>query len=192
MVKSYAEIESIVRDALPECLWMHTLNTIDAASRLAEIHSLDMGKARLAALLHDYAKAWQDLQTESQKLGIEPNAIEIEEPLLLHGQVAARLARRDFGIDDPEVLSAIEKHTFGDRNMSALDKVLYISDMVESDRVYPERWELLALAESDLDEGFRACLSHKLRYVIKNRCKLHPDTVEVWNRCLTTINTIQE
>lgn len=183
------EIKALLKSSYPEKLWKHTESAMKDARGLAAAHSVDIGKAELAALLHDYGKNCKDLLAAAEKIGITPNAIEAEQPLLLHGTVGASMVEDDFGVDDKEVLSAIRKHTFGALDMSPLDKIIYVSDMVEAERDYREREGLRSLAMKDLDEGFCACLAHKLQCVLQKKRKLHPNTAEVWNRCLTSIMT---
>lgn len=183
-MKSFKEIEESIKDKYDDKLWRHTSHAIETARGLAERHGVDIEKTAIAALLHDYGKTYKDIGHVAKNLGLTPNAIEQDEPLLLHAAVSAGLARRDLAVDDEEILSAIEKHTFGALSMSALDKVLYVSDMVEHTRDYPERHGLLELAQHDLDEGYCACLAHKVKYILKKKQKLHPNTVEVWNSCL--------
>src|SRR5581483_5858232 len=80
---------------------------------------------------------------------------EREHPTLLHARVGAALARERFGITDPGILSAIEKHTTGAGEMSALDCVVYLADTVEPGRRFPERAALAELAQRDLFAAMR-------------------------------------
>jgi len=81
-----------------------------------------------------------------------------------------------FGVDDPEVLSAISKHTLGGADMSPLDCILYLADGLEPGRDYPERAELAALAERDLAAAMRATIHSSLRYLTQRHMPIAPQT----------------
>lgn len=81
-----------------------------------------------------------------------------------------------FGVRDPEVLSAISKHTLGAGEMSPLDCILYLADGLEPGRDFPERAELAALAERDLDQAMRATIRSTLRYLTQRHLPTAPQT----------------
>jgi predicted HD superfamily hydrolase involved in NAD metabolism len=78
--------------------------------------------------------------------------------MLLHAKLGAEIAREQFGVDDAEVLSAIEKHTTGAAEMSALDRVVYLADSLEPGRSFAERAALWQIALADLDAAMRGVL----------------------------------
>ena len=49
------------------------------------------------------------------------------------------MAEEKFGVNDPEILSAIACHTTGKPDMSLLDKILYIADYIEPRRYKIQR-----------------------------------------------------
>jgi predicted HD superfamily hydrolase involved in NAD metabolism len=53
------------------------------------------------------------------------------EKVLIHGPLGAVIAKKDYGINDEEILKAIRIHTTGDTNMSLLDKIIFLSDFIE-------------------------------------------------------------
>lgn len=54
-----------------------------------------------------------------------------------HGYAASILCQTQWGVTDPEILSAIECHTTGKQNMSLLDKIIYMADMTSAERDTP-------------------------------------------------------
>ena len=56
---------------------------------------------------------------------------------LWHGPVGAIIARNEFGIEDEDILNAIRFHTTGRAGMSTLEKLIYVSDMIEPGRNFP-------------------------------------------------------
>lgn len=142
-----------VRDHLgQEHRYEHSVRVARCAELLAQRHGLDAQKARVAGLLHDLARLYPPAkliaECEARDMRIEP--IERAHPVLLHARLGAALAREQFGVEDPEVLSAIEKHTTGAAEMSPLECAVYLADSLEPFRTFPERAQLWELALSDL------------------------------------------
>jgi nicotinate-nucleotide adenylyltransferase len=164
----------------------HSLNVAALADALARRHGEDAAKARLAGLLHDAGRRFPPpLMAEyavKRRLRVpERDLTAALEPMLLHAHISEDLARREFGISDEAVLSAIRKHTLGDPRMSALDKIVYVADACSADRRHPGVAETRALAFGDLDAAFERCLAEKLSHALARRAWLHPLSIALWN-----------
>lgn len=138
----------------------HSIRVARCAELLAQRHAVDSSKARLAGLLHDLARLYSstELIAQCEARGMRIEAYEREHPTLLHARLGARMARESFGVDDPEVLSAIEKHTTAAAEMSPLEECVYLADSLEPERTFPERTALWALALRDLTAAMREVL----------------------------------
>jgi nicotinate-nucleotide adenylyltransferase len=166
-----------LKDSLNPGRYEHTLAVAGLASALARRWGIHGEKARLAGLLHDCGRA-----VPLPKLARKAAALGLPEPMLAHAWFSERLARSEFGVRDPEILSAIGRHTFGALSMSPLDKVLYVADASSPDRTHSEAARLRALAFDDLDEAFKAALCAKLRHALSKEAWLHPPSITLWNR----------
>ena len=168
------------RERLSEKRYGHTLRVADTAEVLARTHGVHPPRARLAALLHDAARElsaekFLDL-VDSWDLPVgEP---ERESPKLLHGPVAAELARRELGLEDGEVLDAVREHTTGRPGMGPLSLVLYVSDKVEPARDYPSVERLRRLAREDLREAAAECLRRSIANNEERGRPTHPASIE--------------
>ena len=158
--------------------YAHCVRVARMAENLARIHGADPNKARTAGMLHDLARLYSNekLLQECERLAMTISEFERTHPIVLHAPLSAELAHSDFGVNDPQVLSAIAKHTLAAGEMSPLDCVLYLADGLEPGREYPERAELAALAESDLAEAMRATIRSSLRYLMSKHLPLAPQT----------------
>lgn len=145
--------------------YAHSVRVARCAELLARRHGVETRKARFAGLLHDLARLYspQRLIAESEARGFYISRVEREHPVLLHARLGAAIARERFGINDPEILSAIEKHTTGAEPMSPLDAVVYLADSLEPERRFSERQELWELAMRDLFGGLRETLALSAR-----------------------------
>jgi predicted HD superfamily hydrolase involved in NAD metabolism len=161
--------EALARSRLSERRYEHTLRVADTAEDLALAHDLDAQWARLAALLHDAAREMgpEEFLNLADKWGIQVGEPEQQSPKLLHGPVAAELAKRELGVDDEDVIEAIRAHTTGRPGMGPLALVLYVADKIEPARDYPSVGRLRTLARLDLkgaaEESLRAIAHNEER-----------------------------
>ena len=158
--------EAFARSRLSEKRYEHTLRVAGTAEVLALAHGLDAGRARLAALLHDAAREMEpdEFLDLAQEWHLRVGDPERQSPKLLHGPVAAELAKRELGVDDEEVLEAVRAHTTGRPGMGPLALVLYVADKIEPARDYPSVGRLRTLAREDLhrsaEESLRRAIAH--------------------------------
>jgi nicotinate-nucleotide adenylyltransferase len=164
----------------------HTLNVAALADALARRHGADPERARLAGLLHDAGRRFPPPVLAAYARRHRLKAPHRERtaalaPMLLHAYASERLARTEFGVEDPGVLSAVRKHTLGAPRMALLDRVLYVADACSADRGHPGAARTRALAFDDLDAAFERCVADKLAHALARGAWLHPATVELWN-----------
>ena len=125
-----------------------------AAIRLAERWNVDPDDAREAAILHDITKK---LDFRENMCIIAEHTVVIgdlggNEGKLLHSITGALLAQSEFGVSDA-VANAIRWHTTGHAGMSALEKVVYIADYIESTRDFPGVGILRQKAFDNIDDA---------------------------------------
>jgi predicted HD superfamily hydrolase involved in NAD metabolism len=159
--------------------YAHVLRVARMAERLARAHGIDPLRARIAGLLHDLTRLYpaDRLLRECAERGLAIDAFERAHPVVLHARLGAVLARERFGVDDPDVLSAIRKHTLADAVMSPLDKVVYLADGLEPGRDFTDRAALAALASRDLDAAMRGVLASSIAYLRERGLAVAPHTL---------------
>ena len=146
----------------------HSLSVSFTCMALAMRYGYDLDKAELAGLLHDCAKCYDNnsIIAACRNSGMELTEGELQAPSIIHSRLGARMAEEKFGVNDPEILSAIACHTTGKPDMSLLDKILYIADYIE-----PRRYKIKdlpairRLAFEDLDEALFQIMEGTLRYL---------------------------
>jgi nicotinate-nucleotide adenylyltransferase len=171
---------------LPGGRWEHTRAVARMALALALEHGLDPERAALAGLLHDCGRAVPAPAMGAYAKKRRLAALALEEtaaraPILLHAHISEDRARREYGVTDPAVLSAVRKHTLGDAVMTPLDRLLYAADACSADRSFPEAARIRRAAVADLDGGFREAMRVKLDYVLREGAWLHPGAAAAWN-----------
>jgi predicted HD superfamily hydrolase involved in NAD metabolism len=157
---------ALARSRLSEKRYGHTLRVADTAAELARVHGLAEDRARLSALIHDAAREAEpgEFLRFAEEWNLPIGEPERQSPKLLHGPVAAELARRELGIGDEEVLEAVRAHTTAKPGMGPLALTLYVADKIEPARDYPSVGRLRKLAGEDLyvaaTESLRRAIAH--------------------------------
>jgi predicted HD superfamily hydrolase involved in NAD metabolism len=178
---SFAQLSRGVRDAIgQQHRYAHSVRVARLAERLAAAHGEDTARARTAGMLHDLARLWdaKRLVRECETRAMPIDAFERETPIVLHARLGAELARENFGVDDPTILSAIAHHTVGARAMSRLDAIVYLADALEPGRDYPERASLERLAFANLDDAMVAVIRSSFAYLRGRNLPIAPQTLE--------------
>ncbi len=118
----------------------HILGVERCAVRIGEkLLSEKIESLRVAALLHDITK---ELSFEEHLSILKEEEFpfteeDIRTPGVLHSFTAPAVIKRNFSkFAVPDILSAVMKHTVGDKDMSLFDKIIFISDYVEDTRYF--------------------------------------------------------
>lgn len=170
--------DELARARLSEKRYAHVKGVADTAETLARRHGLPPRKTRLAALLHDISResSPDELLAAAQRNGMELDDFTADRPMLLHGPVAAEAARRELGVEDPEVLEAVRVHTTGAPRIGPVAVAVYVADKIEPSRDYPSVEELRDLAQKDLHETAASILRATHAHNKNKGNPTHPDS----------------
>jgi len=181
---TYSEIERAVEERLGPEAYEHSRAVGETAALLATLYGEDAELAKLAGLLHDWDREItpEDLVQAARTFGLEVDPTDLLVPYLLHARTAAADLARRMPAVPAEVIRAVELHTVGDPNMSGLDMIVYVADMIAPGREYPGLDELRSLPGTvSLRDLFAQCYQQSVGHLVKSRKRIHPKTVEVWN-----------
>jgi len=161
----------------------HSLGVEKSARELALRFRCDAEKAALAGLVHDCAKSLEmgKMIEYAKRAGFPMDGATGAGSGILHAPAGAVLAHEILGIEDREVLSAVCWHTVPRTNMSTLDKVVSLADIIEPNRDFDGVERIRSAAKNDLDEAFRLSLARVMRHVLDEGLFLHPLTLQVYN-----------
>ena len=165
----------------------HILGVEQTCIDLARCHQLDEERAAKAGLMHDLAKffAAKKLLVMATESKIPVDAVCLSSPHLLHAEVGAVVARQEFGINDPEILTAIGNHTLGTPEMSKLSCVVFIADALEPNRGdNTELNNLRAVAKENLYKCVQQTSDYSLKYLVDRQKIIHPRAILTRNWAL--------
>ena len=176
-------LTALMKVRLSKKRFVHSVNVARAAWELAERWDADPARAYLAGLLHDSCKElpFPD-QTALMMSGPFPvSDAEWHAKPVWHGIAAAAYMHDELGIDDPEVLSAARWHTVGHANMSRLEEIVYMADLISAERSYRDVEHFRRLAHTDLTRAMLDAFAWAIDSVVKKGNPLPVSTVEAYN-----------
>lgn len=182
-VKLRKEICEDLKKNLKKSRFEHTMGVTYTACALAMRYQYSMNKARLAGLLHDWAKYLIDDEQLAycKKHGIKVTKAEEQAPYLLHAKIGAYIAKVKYGIDDADIYHAILVHTTGAPKMNLLDKILFTADYIEPNRKDAPRLEdIRMMAFENLDTAVLMILEDSIQYIKDTKRPMDPTTMETY------------
>ncbi|MBF0780091.1 MULTISPECIES: bis(5'-nucleosyl)-tetraphosphatase (symmetrical) YqeK [unclassified Granulicatella] len=182
-------LDEILRQQIIKCVekqmsqkrFAHVLRVEQKAIELAKRYEVNIASCQLAALLHDYAKEWsmEEYKQAVERYGI-PKIMLTYGSNILHGPVAAHLAKEKYEIND-DVFQAIYYHTIGHTKMSDIAKVLYIADYTEDGRQFDGVDQARYLSMENLDQAIIYRLKQTLMHLVEIEKTIFPDMIATYN-----------
>lgn len=167
-------IKADLKEKLPKKRYEHTLGVAYTAASLAMCYGEDILKAELAGILHDVAKAKKSSELKDDMKGyIDPYTdgayvalIADKAPQILHAIYAPYLAKKDYKIEDKDILSAIRWHTTGKKDMTMLEKIVFVADYIEPNRKkLPDLDRIRTLSFHDISEAVKVTAKSTIEYL---------------------------
>ena len=159
----------------------HIEGVCKMATHLAKIYNVDIKKAQICALVHDYYK--YESNEELRSLIDKEDILICEEcEVLYHSFASANALLNEFGIDDNEMKNAIKYHVFGHTSMTKLEEIILISDYTEENRTYKDCIEVRdILLSGNLDLAIYESTKRVINFLVNRNIKPHPMQYEVLN-----------
>ncbi len=162
----------------------HSLRVAALAAEKAPQIGVEEKKAVTAALFHDCAK---NLAPNSPLLAgffLRGEWGDVPPPVV-HQFAGAYVAETHFGVTDTDVLNAIRFHTSGRAGMSELEKLVFLADMLEEERVYEGVEDLrkaffAGKGEGGLDGCLKKALAETIAHLKEKGQKIYPLTLRAY------------
>lgn len=179
------QIDTYLKENLKESRYEHVMGVKETAIKLAQKYNVDVEKAKIAALCHDCAKNMTDneLLNMIKEHNINLDWISLKNIQITHGLVATIIMKEKMDIEDIDIINAVKYHTTGRNNMSMLEKIIYLADIIEPQRDFEGVENLREWAFIDIDKAMIESLNSTIKYVVGKGELLHINTVIARN-CL--------
>lgn len=177
------QMKTYLRENMSVGRYKHSLGVSGAAESLAKMYGADIVKAKIAGLIHDCAKEMdkKEMMDICRKDGCDIDYVLEAKPQLLHGMAGAIIARDVMRVKDKDIFNAIKNHTIGKKNMSLLEKIIYLADYIEPSRNFHGVEDLRSAVSRNLDEALILSFDKTIEVVISRGDLIHKDTVEARN-----------
>jgi predicted HD superfamily hydrolase involved in NAD metabolism len=166
----------MLKENLNEEKYAHSLGVEQTAVGLARVWGADEKKAGFAGLVHDITKE-KDNVALAAEYGIENYA----SPKTLHAYTGAVYLEKNDITTDEDILNAVKYHTTGRENMSLLEKIIYLADLIEPGREYPAALKIKPVCYENLDLAMFLSLKLTIKYILKRNLPMDLNTVFAYN-----------
>ncbi|MBE7704160.1 MAG: HD domain-containing protein [Cyanobacteria bacterium SIG28] len=187
----YTKYKNWLKQNLSEERYNHSIGTAECASELAEKFGLDKEKAYLCGLIHDCAKCTPDKDLKNSICNCTDLCEgELVNPKTYHAPAGAIVAKKEFEINDSEILSAIRWHTLGNEHMTDFEKIIFIADKMECktrpcEMINPIKEAL----ERGLDFALLACYKITITSLVERNLKICKRTIDIYNNLLNILDS---
>lgn len=182
--------EKLIKD-IGKKRYLHSLRVMDTAITLGEKYNVDLEKIKIAAILHDCAKFKDqaNLLKMASKFDIILDSVMKNNLDLIHGPLGSKIAEKDYGIKDKEILDAIKYHTTGREDMTMIDKIIYISDFIEPKRSFANLDKIRKKAFENIDTSILLAMEYTIKFLIETERLIHLDTIKARNKLRISLKT---
>lgn len=151
MIEKY---KNIIKKMMSEKRYLHSVSVSSVATELAKRYNYDEEKAAIAGILHDITKEMPDeFHLELfERHNVKLDEIEKISKKLWHSISGSLYIKENLNINDEEILNAVKYHTTARKNMTLIDKIIFLSDFLDEDRQYENSKIMRKLAFEDLNE----------------------------------------
>lgn len=173
------KLKKILKERLSLERYQHSLNTAKMAKELAKLYGCDSNKAYMAALAHDNAKDMKEEEVKDfvLKHHLPHHLLNKEYRKLVHADIGAIIAKEEFEFSD-DMVDAIKYHTLAKKDMSLLEKIVYIADKIEVGRTYDVAIETRKLAFISLDKAIIYSLEQTRKRVLEQGKEFNLQSLE--------------
>lgn len=184
------EIIGILKIRLSKKRFTHSVNVAEMAKKLALVHGYkNPEEAYTAGLVHDCCK---EISTEEQLAMVKKSRrnvceAELKTPALYHAVAGAYYAETVFGFTNEDFLNSIRYHTTGRANMSRLEEIVYMADLVSVERSFKDVEKFRKMAFDDLDKAILEAIKFSVGSVMEKGSFIPVQTAEAYNYYLEKI-----
>ena len=178
------ELTDILDIRLSKKRYQHSLNVAEEAMKLAERYGFSKPeKAYYTGLLHDICK---EIPKEEQLAMVSASKMDVTEvelvtPPLYHAIAGAWYSETVLDVHDSDILNAVRYHTVGRAEMSRLEEIIYIADLISADRSYKDVGRMRKIAYQSLGKAMLEALKFSVTDVVGKGSMLPRHTIEAYN-----------
>ena len=176
-------LETLIFNRMKEKRWKHTCSVARLAADIAKSNHLNEKQAYIAGMFHDIAKEMNETESTAIMQAYFPEYMSKPKPIW-HQWVSRYVSEHEYLIDDIIVLNAIEHHTTGSIDISAIGKCVYVADKLDPLRGYNSAQQI-EVCKKDIHQGFRNSLNEFYEFSIRNNRNIDECFYEIYDYFVT-------
>ncbi|MBR1891320.1 MAG: nicotinate (nicotinamide) nucleotide adenylyltransferase [Clostridia bacterium] len=153
-----SKLSKFVVKNLPIKRLKHTYGVMVLAVTYAKRLKINAWEAFTAAMLHDLAKY---LDPADYRFSLPKD---VPQPVV-HQFLGAYIAEKVLNVKNSDIINAIRYHTTGRADMSILEKVVFLADLLEEGRSFYGVDKLRQAVDKDFDSGFETCVFELYKFL---------------------------
>ena len=157
----------------------HIHNVVKLAKELANLNDINIEDAEIAALFHDFYRL-DNLEAQISKLELKTVKMYSNTPAAFHGFCASNYLKNEFNIKNKDILNSVSYHTFGRKNMSKLEKIIFLADKLSYDRDFEGINDLRKVSYINIDEATCLTMKSLINYYQINKFSIHEDLFQAY------------
>jgi len=175
-------IKLLLQSRLNEKRYYHSLCVADTAKELALIYGENSEKAYFAGLIHDIMRNETE---ENMRQYMNDNKILLDDAtnkslVLWHAFLGADYISRTLGVTDADIINSVRYHTTARKNMSMLEKIIFLADCSSADRNYWNVDEIRVIIRADINKAMYEVLDFTVNDLKNKGLSVHPDTLAAY------------
>lgn len=178
----YEVLFNDAKEALSEKRFKHSIGVVKRAIEYAKIHEVDEDIVKRVAIIHDIAKEIpkDEIINYARKIGVNLDNVEKENLRLPHAKIGAQIGKQKYNFTE-DMINSIKYHTTGRKEMSILEKIIYLADATEENRKYDDLDYYVELCKKDINRAMFEVSKWTIEDLVKKSSIIHIDTVECYN-----------
>lgn len=180
------EYQKLMQEMLDPKRYEHTLNVADEAKELGNLWGVDPEICFVAGMLHDVAKCmpFSKQQELLENTVYWKDAVFRSQTQIWHGFSGAEYLGSELKLYNCEIIEAVRYHSTGKKEMTLLDKIIYVADLTSRERDYPDVETVRELSRTNLDKAVLYILKYTLDKLLRTDTPMIHDTVDAYNSLL--------
>lgn len=171
-------IEKEIKERLSEKRYRHSRNVAEESIKLTEKYGGDKDKAILTGLAHDIFRDLDDDDLNRLIVKYDIGDKYLNNNALAHGPLAAEYLEDKYDIVDEDILDSVRYHTTGRKYMGLLERIVFLADSIEKDRVFPGVENIRRESKRGLNYGVMESLRVTVNYLRKKGAHIDQNTMD--------------
>jgi predicted HD superfamily hydrolase involved in NAD metabolism len=186
-----AALDRRVDELLSPSRAIHSRSVAELAAELCVRQSIEPERGIIAGLAHDLCKEMPIKRQRrlAAKFPGTQKGSSLMADKILHGPAAAVLLRRDFGVEDEDILEAIALHTVGKPGMSELSLILYCADKLEPGRRHVDPTFIERCLAMPPTEMLRNVVCESISWLEETGHVIAPETLVLYSSLLNSVSS---